>query len=481
MRGCRFAVVVALLALFTTLCTAAAVEDVVAQCKDSVVQILTYDADGTAIASASGFVVGPELVATCYHVIADCQSAQVKTVDKISYPVLGVVAADADHDLAVLRVKKLNDLQPLALADSQKVKLGETVIALGSPLGLEGVAVTTGVASALRDDEDLGAVVQVSSPISHGNSGGPLLDMNGQVIGVASFTRLDGQNINFGIAANSLKTVLEHSFAAEKKISDCRAKEQPLAVATGEQEYGYLPSQSAFTQLTIPKRTPYTLAPFLNLRYDDQSVEVGLIRSTDKGKVQVMLQRVNTEKELSQSSYYLSPTGTLKFHRDLRGQDVAITFVYCPARVAVWAEKDNEENTRLGEAVGLNLTNAGFQAVNGAEVDAAISQINGQDDPNYDTIAQTLNCAYVIIANYSAGREETAWDKKLGMYLQWQYTVTVNLLLVNMNNGAVIKRGTYTLSEPTGKLTAVDHWQIHLIACCVDHILGETYVQLLTD
>ena len=164
----------------------------------------------------TGFVVRAEgRVATNYHVIAGVREATV-TIDTKEYEVLDVVLVDKNHDLVVLRIAARN-LPVLPLGDSDRVKPGQSVIAIGHPLGL-GNTVSNGLVSGVREVEKGLLLLQISAPISPGSSGGPLLDEHGEVIGVSTLVTTGGQNLNFGMPINDLKQLLA-------------AKEQPVTLA----------------------------------------------------------------------------------------------------------------------------------------------------------------------------------------------------------------------------------------------------------
>jgi len=131
-----------------------------------------------------------------------------------------VVGADPTTDLAVLRVNAgARALTPLQLGDSDRVQVGDQVVAIGNPFGLARTA-TAGIVSALQrqitspNQYTIDHVIQTDAAINHGNSGGPLLDMQGQVIGVNA--QIDTGNtgeqgnvgIGFAIPANTVKTVV---------------------------------------------------------------------------------------------------------------------------------------------------------------------------------------------------------------------------------------------------------------------------------
>ena len=169
----------------------------------SIVAVVTEDALG------SGFVVKDGLVATNLHVVAGYSKALVVLHDRREFPVLEVYNADPRRDIAILRIDAEN-LTPLALGDSDKVRAGEPVVAIGHPLGLTDT-VSSGLVGAVRQIEPDLSVLQVSAPIAPGSSGGPLFDDRGRVIGVATAILLGGQNLNLGVPINAVKALLEKS------------------------------------------------------------------------------------------------------------------------------------------------------------------------------------------------------------------------------------------------------------------------------
>ena len=134
----------------------------------------------------SGFVIDPSgIIATNQHVIADAFSVMVHFADGTTMP--GKVMAENEAvDLALVKVEPPQPLSAMRWGDSDKVRIGEPVIAMGNPLGV-GLSVSVGVVSALNrniDNGPLGNYIQTDASINHGNSGGPLVNMQGEVIGV---------------------------------------------------------------------------------------------------------------------------------------------------------------------------------------------------------------------------------------------------------------------------------------------------------
>ncbi len=155
----------------------------------------------------TGFVVKREgWIATNLHVIVGASALIVATPDRHEYPVIDVLAIDKVRDLALLRVDA--DLGPLVLGDSDAVRAGDGVVAIGHPLGLEDT-VSNGLVSAVRVIDPTLTVLQISAPIAPGSSGGPLFSDHGEVIGVVTAFSTKGQNLNFGIPVRYLKEMLE--------------------------------------------------------------------------------------------------------------------------------------------------------------------------------------------------------------------------------------------------------------------------------
>lgn len=171
--------------------------------KPQVVAIATFDAQGEALMTGSGFFLRPGQVVTNLHVIRGAQRAEIKTLDAKGrvFPVAGVLATDYEGDLAILSVEMPLDSSGRPRASELARALpdeGEQIVVIGNPLKLEG-SVTDGVVSAVREVPGVGQIVQITAPISHGNSGSPVFNLSGQVVGVVTVKVTNGQNINLAI------------------------------------------------------------------------------------------------------------------------------------------------------------------------------------------------------------------------------------------------------------------------------------------
>ena len=170
--------------------------------KPAVVAIATYDANGEALMTGSGFFLRPGQVVTNLHVVRGATRAEIKTLDgkgKV-FPVTGTLAVDEEGDLALLGVD-----MPLERARTSELAKelpdeGEQIFVIGNPLKLEG-SVSDGIVSAVREVPNSYRIIQITAPISHGNSGSPVFNLHGQVLGVVTVKVTNGQNINLALEA----------------------------------------------------------------------------------------------------------------------------------------------------------------------------------------------------------------------------------------------------------------------------------------
>ncbi len=186
---------------------------------DSIVEILTYDKNGDGLSLGSGFVYSADgKIVTNYHVIDGSCSAQV-TVNGKSYDVKQVLAYDVNIDIAVLKISATN-LPVLPVCD-KTVKTGATVYAFGSSKGLT-ATFSNGIITHANREMDGVLYVQHNAAISSGNSGGPLINEYGEIIGINTLTIRDSQNLNFAIFTSELKKL---SYASPMTLQEVYEKE----------------------------------------------------------------------------------------------------------------------------------------------------------------------------------------------------------------------------------------------------------------
>jgi S1-C subfamily serine protease len=231
----RFGATLSALVLLTsatwarTALAALPLQDLVEQTKPSVVYLVVADENGEVLTSGSGFFVSRTgAVATNFHVVDGARKMLAVLEGGKKVEVIGVHAFDPEADVAVLQLAK-GEYPELRLA-SRGVKAGDPVVVIGSPQGLTG-SVSTGVVSAIRDDgvgdgDDRSSrrwAIQISAPTSPGSSGSPVLNEDGEVLGLAVGTRLGGQALNFAVPVRELESLLSRPRGALLPLDQVRS------------------------------------------------------------------------------------------------------------------------------------------------------------------------------------------------------------------------------------------------------------------
>ncbi|MGD8192315.1 S1C family serine protease [Brevibacillus ginsengisoli] len=206
----------------------------VEQVKDGVVSIITQDTpnskdinkliqnflgmkanpeDLTERSFGSGFIINPRgYILTSEHVIGKSKNIMVKLWNGRIFDAK-LIYADAKRDFAIIKIQADFPLSPLPLGDSASTKVGEWVISVGAPLGLEN-SVTCGIISAKNRRLQVShryyeEIFQTDAAINPGNSGGPLINLRGEVVGMNAFIIQSSQSLGFAIGINSLKPHLQ--------------------------------------------------------------------------------------------------------------------------------------------------------------------------------------------------------------------------------------------------------------------------------
>ncbi|MCD0446142.1 trypsin-like peptidase domain-containing protein [Glycomyces sp. A-F 0318] len=193
--------------------------EIVNKVSPSVVTIVTDSAEGSGVVySEDGYIV------TNNHVVDGAQTVEVRFSDGTTADA-EIIATDSTQDLAVIQVSGVDDLTPVAFGDSDGIQVGDAAVAIGSPLGLEGT-VTTGIVSALdrsmtvageqsqglqQQGQTLTGLLQTDAAINSGNSGGALVNGNGELIGInTAIATTDSGSIGLGFAipSNTVQSVV---------------------------------------------------------------------------------------------------------------------------------------------------------------------------------------------------------------------------------------------------------------------------------
>jgi len=276
-----------------TLSEAPSIEALTATAMKSVVVIKHFGRDGKEDGVGAGFVISADgLIATSLHVIGEARPITVQLADGKRHEVTEVFASDRNFDLAIIRIAATK-LPALPLGDSDSLKQGAAVIALGNPLGLEH-SVVRGVVSARREMDGV-EMIQVAIPIEPGNSGGPLLDLKGRVHGILTLKSAMTRNLGFAMPANLLKSLLDKPNPVPMSrwltIGALPARDwQPLFGARWSQKAGRIQVEGegkgfggrslCLSQKSVPAR-PYEVA--VSVRLDDEAGAAGLVFASDGG------------------------------------------------------------------------------------------------------------------------------------------------------------------------------------------------------
>jgi len=188
----------------------------------AVVTVITYDIDKKVLLQGTGFFVDKKgHLITNYHVLKGGYAAEVKTYDGKKYPIKLVIAQNRHLDLIKVSV----DIPKKSIHWVKIIKsmpdIAERVIVVGSPMGLE-QTVSEGIVSAIRKIPKVGEIFQISAPISSGSSGSPVVNINGEIIGVATFQFVKGQNLNFAVPSKYVldlktgKTISEWTYGINR-------------------------------------------------------------------------------------------------------------------------------------------------------------------------------------------------------------------------------------------------------------------------
>lgn len=212
--------------------------ELIRRVKPSVVSVITYDAKNNVSVTGSGFFIRPGQVVTNLHVIEGAHHAEIRTFDGKgkTFAVAGILDVDLEGDLAILGINMPPERARLPDISNVVPEEGEKIFVIGNPLRMEG-SIADGIVAAVREVPNLARIIQITAPISHGNSGSPLFNMKGEVIGVVTMVVTNGQNINLALSASRLA-----SLEPEKLLSfeELAAKLRGSAQADAISERWYL-------------------------------------------------------------------------------------------------------------------------------------------------------------------------------------------------------------------------------------------------
>jgi WD40 repeat protein len=200
----RTNLIIALLLLSNLCLRADSIPDIVKRTKAAIVKVVAIDEQSSPTELGTGFFISPDgLVVTNFHVIRSAASLAAVNYNGALFLFEKIVAEPTGVDLAIVKFRA-KDVPFLSLGDSTDKVEGEKVIVIGNPAGFLGT-VSEGIISGFRGNRSR---IQITAPISHGSSGSPVMDENGQVIGVATWLSEPGRNLNFAIAVEKVSAAV---------------------------------------------------------------------------------------------------------------------------------------------------------------------------------------------------------------------------------------------------------------------------------
>lgn len=295
----RFTFMLALAAVASSSASAAtrgkaarSVAEIADEIRPSLVKVIQVGREGVEGIGA-GFVVREDgLIATNKHVIGEARRIQVETSNGGKHDVTEVFASDVHLDLAILRIQQ-SGLKPLPLGDSAEVRQGQPVVAMGNPEGLA-FSVVEGVVSATREIDDI-PMIQVAMPIERGNSGGPLMDRQGRVLGLLTLKSVKTENLGFAMPVNDLKMLIQRPNPVPMSrwltigVLDRRTW-KPLMGGQWTQHAGVIKSEmmgegfgGRSLCLWVADKQPESFDVAVSVRLQDESGAAGLVFCADEG------------------------------------------------------------------------------------------------------------------------------------------------------------------------------------------------------
>lgn len=200
---------------------------VVDKVSQSVVSIVTTQSssDGQAMSAGTGVILSADgYIMTNHHVVGDATQAEVVSSDGTRYGNVAIVGSDPLNDLAFLKIKDAKDLKPASIGTSSTLRVGQQLVAIGNALGQYQNTVSSGILSGIgrpvtatdgANTEQLTDLLQTDAAINSGNSGGPLLNLAGQVVGINTAVVEDAQGIGFAIPIDAAKGEIKSVLAGK--------------------------------------------------------------------------------------------------------------------------------------------------------------------------------------------------------------------------------------------------------------------------
>ena len=343
----------------------------------SVVTVAAFDMDGEMSKIGSGFFVDWEgSLVTNYHVLDGAYKAEIKTANGRRYPIKSVIGFNQLVDLIKVRVQIPNELSvPVTLAENDPF-VADSIVVIGSPMGFE-QTISEGIVSAIREHPATGKVFQLTAPISPGSSGGPALNLNGEVFGVVTFQAAKGQNLNFAMSIQTMNALPNE--AGELSLSEWTLRKS-----------GHDPDLAASlcrrgTQLTIRGKYEAALEYFqqaTEANPDDPDAWNGLggcyigLNQPDNA-IAAYRHVINADPDNASAHFMLA-----MYYKTLESYQLAIAPLMQVIRIDA---KNLQARLELADAYGkLNRTDAQLESLKG------ILKINPNHVPSLHMMGQTV-------------------------------------------------------------------------------------------
>ncbi len=261
----------------------------------SIATIRVKDRDGRQLSIGTGFVVDPSgLIATNYHVLTEGREFTVELWPRKPMKVLSVEAFDIPGDFALIRVDNQSEPLPaLTMGEADSAKQGISVFAFGHPLGLQH-SVVRGIISAVRE-VDGKSMIQLALPVEPGNSGGPLVDESGKVLGIVNIKDLRADNVGFAVPISGIQSLIKNPspILFERWVRSLTLDEEqwnPIFGATWQERSGIITARglgagfggrSLCLKKSASPEVPYEIS--VQVKLDDESGAAGLAFHSDGG------------------------------------------------------------------------------------------------------------------------------------------------------------------------------------------------------
>lgn len=255
--------------------------DAIDAASKSVVEITVYDKSDTAIAGGSGFFAfDAKTVITNYHVIENAYRIEIIDDDDNTVEISLIYNINKDKDIAILQIEEDDSYSPLKISTETDLQKGESVVAIGSPLGLKNT-ISKGTISNFVEQDGID-MIQFTAAISPGSSGGVLLNDAGEVIGITSGSYVDGQNLNLAIPAAEIVELYEDKpisksvadYYNETVIPTINAGMLTVGVCADLYPYEYIDNSGKITgiEVEIAREVAHRMgldAEFINMEFEN--------------------------------------------------------------------------------------------------------------------------------------------------------------------------------------------------------------------